>query len=640
MTEPTFTYKTATATDATNVKFGAPEINYLQHVLDGTHATDRIQIQHIERAASPWSYYVYQDGGVTYARRGDTGRAEFSDASNPRNPIQSAMDTAFAAFGRCVIYLAPQTFTFPAGSATTGANNALINIGTANGATLKSNISIIGAGMDKTIILNAKIHKAVATPSSNVLVSDLTLDAGANPIAQTSAGSPAHDNTTGFGTACAFDSYSSNFRLIRVKLQNSREELLNWTRMDRGLFYDCLFMNGGLAGASAAVRDNCAGSQQYYTDAGETARSLQETIFHNCHFYKSSASRGGNMLSTGRTGNLLITGCQFYNDDTNAAGGVICKNNATNGGLIAEVRVAFCRGNGPKMGIEVGDSTAGGAFVVEKAIIHGNTCTGTIAARKVDDVIIANNFVYNATNTGYIASANQRVKIHNCIAKNTNIRSTNTSADTDGGVYASDNKYTEIHHITVYDTRETRTSTTLNPVQSGVLTTPFGISVSAGSVSGNIVMIDNCNLLGDVSGSAASPFWFVGSDATTTGTAMRIRNHAEAIVNGGRVKGATSPAGDAIRLVTNTATGVSIRGVTGYNALGPAAVTVTASTFTYTNNDGVPEVLHIYGGTVTNVTKGGGVTIANTTPCNVWLEPGEAVGISYSAAPTVVKDRR
>jgi hypothetical protein len=80
-----------------------------------------------------------------------------------------------------------------------------------------------------------------------------------------------------------------------------------------------------------------------------------------------------------------------------------------------------------------------------------------------------------------------------------------------------------------------------------------------------------------------------------------------------------------------------------YDPLGVAAITVTASPFTYTNNDSVSEYVTVDGGTVTTVVKNaialysfGGAAAR----CGIWLEPGEAVTITYTVAPTMNKDRK
>lgn len=77
----------------------------------------------------------------------------------------------------------------------------------------------------------------------------------------------------------------------------------------------------------------------------------------------------------------------------------------------------------------------------------------------------------------------------------------------------------------------------------------------------------------------------------------------------------------------------------GFNPQGVAAITVGASPFTYTNQDSVSEAIYIVAGTVSQVVKNG-ITIFVATGCTVWLEPNEAVTVTYSSAPSMWKDRK
>ncbi|WP_330473844.1 right-handed parallel beta-helix repeat-containing protein [Terrabacter sp. C0L_2] len=85
-------------------------------------------------------------------------------------------------------------------------------------------------------------------------------------------------------------------------------------------------------------------------------------------------------------------------------------------------------------------------------------------------------------------------------------------------------------------------------------------------------------------------------------------------------------------------TSSSVIGNKGYNPVGPSAVTVTASPMTYTASY-TPETLYINGGTVTNVKKGA-ITIHGAGDCVVNLAPGESCIVTYTAAPTMVADKR
>jgi CBS domain-containing protein len=77
----------------------------------------------------------------------------------------------------------------------------------------------------------------------------------------------------------------------------------------------------------------------------------------------------------------------------------------------------------------------------------------------------------------------------------------------------------------------------------------------------------------------------------------------------------------------------------GVAQVGVSSIAVMGSPFTYTNKDGVPEVVYITGGMVSAVVKNS-VTILTASPCTVYLDPGEAATVTYSVAPTMNKDRK
>lgn len=77
----------------------------------------------------------------------------------------------------------------------------------------------------------------------------------------------------------------------------------------------------------------------------------------------------------------------------------------------------------------------------------------------------------------------------------------------------------------------------------------------------------------------------------------------------------------------------------GHTPTAPAAVTVTASPQTITDANLVPSWLFITGGTVSSVTLAG-VLVASNTDVAVPVEPGDAVVVTYSVAPTISSRRR
>lgn len=94
---------------------------------------------------------------------------------------------------------------------------------------------------------------------------------------------------------------------------------------------------------------------------------------------------------------------------------------------------------------------------------------------------------------------------------------------------------------------------------------------------------------------------------------------------------------------TGNETGLKLRGqnVIPHSKVpkGVLAITVGASPFAYTDNDLVPEMLYISGGTLTTpFVQKNGVTIFGVSNVAVFLWPGESVTVTYSAAPAMTKD--
>jgi hypothetical protein len=89
-------------------------------------------------------------------------------------------------------------------------------------------------------------------------------------------------------------------------------------------------------------------------------------------------------------------------------------------------------------------------------------------------------------------------------------------------------------------------------------------------------------------------------------------------------------------LVSGVNPGLIIENVRGYNPVGQSAITVGASPFTYTAGSS-PETVYIYGGTVSNI-RIGATQVAAASPAQISLTPGESIIVTYTAAPTMVKD--
>lgn len=89
-------------------------------------------------------------------------------------------------------------------------------------------------------------------------------------------------------------------------------------------------------------------------------------------------------------------------------------------------------------------------------------------------------------------------------------------------------------------------------------------------------------------------------------------------------------------MISVTPTNVRYRRNQGDPNFGASAITVTASPMTYTAGNR-PEVVYIKGGTVSAIAKNSR-TLLSASPGTVYLEPGEAITVTYSSAPTMEKD--
>lgn len=82
----------------------------------------------------------------------------------------------------------------------------------------------------------------------------------------------------------------------------------------------------------------------------------------------------------------------------------------------------------------------------------------------------------------------------------------------------------------------------------------------------------------------------------------------------------------------------NIRNVRGYNPLGQQGITVGASPFSYKAGSS-PEVVYLFGGTITNITLAGTAISAATTgtPMQVTLSPNVTMVVTYSVIPNMIK---
>jgi hypothetical protein len=137
------------------------------------------------------------------------------------------------------------------------------------------------------------------------------------------------------------------------------------------------------------------------------------------------------------------------------------------------------------------------------------------------------------------------------------------------------------------------------------------------------------------------------SDNTFAGLDLRVEGsmYWRFGINGPTTDLVLSNRGIIVLAVTDTTQGIGTLTING--AINPAgsrttqsAITVGTSPFTYTNNDDAAEVVYVFGGAVSNVSVVRNNTttqLAAASPAQVLLSAGDAVQVTYSSVPTMVK---
>lgn len=121
-----------------------------------------------------------------------------------------------------------------------------------------------------------------------------------------------------------------------------------------------------------------------------------------------------------------------------------------------------------------------------------------------------------------------------------------------------------------------------------------------------------------------------GSTKQKYGITVNTVAVTDALIEGNHLSGNTT---SALNLVGGGTIAGEIVNNKGYH-LGAAGVSPGASPWTYTAGN-TPEVVYVIGGTVSGITKN-----SQTVASPVFLNPGEAMVVTYSSAQTVVVDKK
>lgn len=333
---------------------------------------------------------------------------------------------------------------------------------------------------------------------------------------------------------------------------------------------------------------------------GTTATNVSEVIADNVIIQT--------LVTTGAGGGTIMPG----GIGSNSIGGVIsgnkitCKNNSnlyhgisidsSTSGQVTGVETVITGNSvmGCEKQINIDfNNGPGPSTLPEKFVISGNRLVGSGAsADTTQDGIYVKAYASNAFNglsiAGNMISLNGRCGV--LLSSGAGFKNVNISANM------------------IFDNSSTNTT---DVFKSGVC---FNVGVTGLTMVGNTIYDD---------GTATQKYGI----ANNTGVTL-----SGALISANNLSGNTGSALNNLGTIAGSVTGNA-----GYNPVGASSVTPGASPWTYTAGI-TPETLHLYGGTVSGVAKGG-VTLATTSPTVVTLLPGESVVVTYTAAPTAVTSK-
>ena len=166
----------------------------------------------------------------------------------------------------------------------------------------------------------------------------------------------------------------------------------------------------------------------------------------------------------------------------------------------------------------------------------------------------------------------------------------------------------------------------------------FGTAVEDAHVSDNIIT-DCVHTSGAISFNGTNGVTCSGNRATQGPYAQRPAYLVDLLAGTTNITCVNNDAQGNITVATvRDLSGDVYKIVTGnidYNPRPAAAITVTASPFTYKNTSGAPEYVHISGGTVTGLTLNGTMGLTAATDTSILVPQGRTLTVTYAVAPTM-----
>jgi parallel beta-helix repeat protein len=252
----------------------------------------------------------------------------------------------------------------------------------------KNNIQISGKGPNNTILINGGIIKNSNENTEYIEIKNLQIDAR-NKLNR---------------NCINLNVNTKNINVNNVICRNtSNLFLFHWHGVDNMLVSDCSFIDGG----TASGVDNAAG--------GQTITNENYTLFKNNYFYKSNKSKGGGLLTTGQTGNLMVSNNFFDNRYGVAYAGFSCESQEGNSkNLLLE--------NNTFLNCNINFGTGNLSNRIQKAILNKNKffesnenfkkILGGIISHRVDECVISNNYL-ESSKYGIFGSDCKKIKIEN-----------------------------------------------------------------------------------------------------------------------------------------------------------------------------------------------------------------------------------
>lgn len=554
--------------------------------------------------------------GIIYFGTDDTVAIQAAiDAGNPG-------DAALGGSGTW-LYLTKSVVELPVGMALT--TQELIP---------RPNVSVIGQGMFATTIKWASASSMATTNYYGIFnggqangstriyynwqFRDMKLDATA-----------AYTTTYSYHSKCIEMIYTVRPVVMNVWFEGSPGTALGMDYVSGGLFSSNRFENCGrlwTSGAGGGSGMDFQTAVDNYTPQntliGLDSRIVSNNIFINCYV---SAIRNTNNGTSYWTSNDIIADNHIV---SNLATGKGIEDNANLGSTIVGNTI-YHTGTAQSTEGPIGSegqhiwcgiiTTGGRRGIISSNTIEGGWYDGIRLNRfqKVGssltpvDYLVTGNVINGCTRNGIRAEINSTYTMNNVGITNNTVGVCGAAgiALSNSGT-GGDIKYLDLSGNRVYDNGAT---TATDAQKSGIYinTTITGLNMVGGYIYDSGSATQKYGITIDTVAVTSAHLNAIKMDQNTT--------QAINLTGGGTIAG-------------------EIYNNPGYN-LGAAAITVTASPFTYTAG-ATPEIVYITGGTVTSIVKNSVTLAASITNLTVPLRPNESIVVTYAVAPTMAKDRK